>query len=72
MYFHVISLWRSFRNWMSHDERAPAETSPSLIYFGVVLTFLLIILEIDDHRAELKAFGLPTDNFPIPAIFMGP
>ena len=72
MYFHVISLWRSFRNWMLHDERAPAETSPSLIYVGVVLTFLLIILEIDDHRAELKAFGLPTDNFPIPAIFLGP
>jgi hypothetical protein len=73
MYFHFISLWRSFRDWTSpYDGRAPAETLPSLIYIGVVLTFLLIILEIDDHRAELKAFGLPTDNFPIPAIFLGP
>jgi len=48
-----------------HDERAPAETSPSLIYIAVVLTFLLIILEIDDHRAELEALGLLTDNFPM-------
>ena len=64
-YDHFISLWRSFRNWMSHDERAPAETSPSLIYIAVVLTFLLIILEIDDHRAELEALGLLTDNFPM-------
>ena len=63
---HFISLWRSFRGWMPpHDERAPAETSPSLIYIAVVLTFLLIILEIDDHRAELEALGLLTDNFPM-------
>jgi hypothetical protein len=73
MYYNFISLWRSFRDWMSpHDERAPAETSPSLIYIGVVLTLLLIILEIDDHRAEVEALGLLTDNFPIPAAFLGP
>jgi len=65
-YDHFISLWRSFRGWMPpHDERAPAETSPSLIYIAVVLTFLLIILEMDDHRAELEALGLLTDNFPM-------
>ncbi|HTG08808.1 MAG TPA: hypothetical protein VK635_32780 [Bradyrhizobium sp.] len=64
---------RSFRDWMSpHDERAPAETSPSLIYIAVVLTFILIILEIDDHRAEVEALGLLTDNFPIPAVFLSP
>jgi hypothetical protein len=73
MYYDFISLWRSFRDWMSpHHERAPAETSPSLIYIGGVLTLLLIILEIDDHRAEVEALGLPTDNFPIPAAFLGP
>jgi hypothetical protein len=73
MYFHFISLWHSFRDGMSpHDERAPAETSPSLIYIAVVLTLLLIILEIDDHRAELEALGLLTDNFPVPAVFLGP
>jgi hypothetical protein len=73
MYLHLISLWRSFRDWMSPDgERAPAETSPSLIYIGVALTFLLIILEIDDHRAKVEALGLLTDNFPIPAVFLGP
>jgi hypothetical protein len=72
-YSHFISLWRSFRDWMSpHDERAPAETSPSLIYIAVVLTSPLIILEIDDHRAELEALGLLTDNFPVPAVFLGP
>ena len=72
-YFHFISLWRSFRDWMlPHVERAPAETSPSLIYIAVVLTFLLIILEMDDHRAELEALGLLTDNLPIPAVFLGP
>ena len=73
MYFHFISSWRSFRDWMSpHDERAPAETSPSLIYIGVVLACLLIKLEIDDHRAEVEALDLLTDNFPIPAVFLGP
>ena len=72
-YSHFISLWRSFRDWMSpHDERAPAETSPSLIYIAVVLTILLITMEIADHRAELEALGLLTDNFPIPAVFLGP
>ena len=70
---YCISLWRSFHDWMSpHDECAPAETSPSLIYIGVVLTLLLIILEIDDHRAEAEALGLLTDNFLIPAAFLGP
>ena len=73
MYFRFISLWRSFRDGMPpHNEHAPAETSPALIYIGAVLTFLLIILEIDDHRAELEALGLLTDNFPIPAVFLGP
>ena len=72
-YFHFISLWRSFRDWMSpHDERAPAETSPLLIYIAIVLTFLMIILEIDDHRAELEALRLLTDNFSVPTIFLGP
>jgi hypothetical protein len=55
-----------------HDERAPAETSPSLIYIAVVLTSLLIILKVDNHRAELEALGLLTDNFPVPAVFLGP
>ena len=73
MYLHFISSWRSFRDWISqHDERAPAGTSPPLIYIGAVLTLLLIILEIDDHRAELEALGLLTENFPIPAVFLGP
>ncbi len=72
-YDHFISLWRSFRGWMPpHGEREPAETSPSFIYIAVVLTFLLIILEMDDHRAELEALGLLTDNFPVPAVFLGP
>ena len=72
-YFHFSSLWRSFRDWMSpHEARASAETSPSLIYISGVLTLLLIILEIDDHRAELEALGLLTDNLAIPAVFLGP
>jgi len=66
-YDHFISLWRSFRDWMPpHDEREPAETSPSFIYIAVVLTFLLIILEMDDHRAELEALGLPDRQLPYP------
>ena len=72
-HFHFISWWRSFRDRMPpHDERAPAETSPSLIYIAVVLTILLITMEIADHRAELEALGLLTDNLPIPAVFLGP
>jgi hypothetical protein len=73
MYFHFVSWWRSFNDRMApRDQRATSETSPSLIYIGVVLTLLLIILEIDDHRAEVEALGLLTDNFPIPAAFLGP
>jgi hypothetical protein len=55
-----------------HDERAPAETSPLLIYIAIVLMFIVIILEIDDHRAELEALRLLTDNFSVPTIFLGP
>jgi hypothetical protein len=72
-YFYFTSLWRSFRDWMPpHDERAPAETSPLLIYIAVVLTFLLIMLEVDEHRIELQALGLLTDNYPVPPVFLGP
>jgi hypothetical protein len=72
-YFHFVSLWRSFRDWMPpYGERASAETSPLLIYIAVVLTVLLVMLEVDGHRGELEALGLLTDNYPVPPVFLGP
>lgn len=72
-YLHLISLWRSLRDAIppNHGDE-PAETSPSLVYVAVVLTFLLAILEVDAHRGELESLGLLAHNYPIPAAFFGP
>ena len=72
-YLHFISVWRSLREPMPprHDG-APAETSPSLIYIAVVLAFLLVVLEIDAHRAELETFGLLGHHYSTEAPLLGP
>jgi hypothetical protein len=72
-YLHFMSVWRSLRDAIPrlHDG-VPAETSPSLIYVAVVLVFLLAVLEIDSHRAELDSLGLLGHDYPIEAPFLGP
>jgi hypothetical protein len=73
MYFHFISLWRSLLDRMSpHDERTPPDTSPSLHLHWRRADASFIILEKDDHPVEVEAVGLLTDNFPTPAVFLGP
>lgn len=72
-YGHFLSICRSLRDLMSpHDQGAPTETSPSLIFAATVLALLLTILEIDLHQAELHLVGFVTDRNTVDPIFMGP
>jgi hypothetical protein len=49
-----------------------ADTSPLLTYIAIVLALLLALLEIDAHRVELESLGLLPNNYPVPAILLGP
>lgn len=72
-YLQLILLWRSFRGWLPpHDAGVPAETSPSLIFTAVMLAFLLAVLEVDVHRAELESLGLLTPDYPIQSALLAP
>jgi hypothetical protein len=72
-YGHFLSICRSLRDLMSpHDQSAPTETPPSLIFATTVLALLLTILEIDLHQAELHLVGFVTDRDTVDPIFMGP
>lgn len=72
-YLHFLSRRRSLRDSIPpRDRDAPAEASPLLIYIVVVLAFLLAILELDAHRAELEALGLLRSAYSIPANFLSP
>jgi hypothetical protein len=72
-YGHFLSICRSLRDLVSpHDQCAPTETSPSLIFATTVLALLLTILEIDLHQAELHLVGFVTDRDAVDPIFMGP
>ena len=72
-YLHFMSAWRSLRDVITRRrDDVPAETSPSLIYIAVVLAFLLIVLEIDAHRAELGSLGLLGHDYPTQAPLLGP
>jgi hypothetical protein len=72
-YLQLIWLWRSLRDSIPPrrgDVRA--EASPSLVYAVVVLAFLLALLEVDAHRGELEALGLPASDYSVPAAFLSP
>jgi hypothetical protein len=72
-YGHFLSICQSLRDQMSpHDQSAPTETSPSLVFATAVLALLLTILEIDLHRAELHLVGLMHDTDALNPIFMSP
>jgi hypothetical protein len=72
-YLQFMLLWRSICDWLPpHGRDGLTETSPALIYIAVVLTFLLAILEIDAHRAELQSAGLSANDYPVEAAFLSP
>ena len=72
-YLHFISLWRSFRASISpHHGDVRAKASPSLIYTVVVLAFLLALLEVDAHRAELESLGLLGSDYSMQAALLSP
>ena len=72
-YLRFTSWWRSFCHLTRpRDGGASAETSPLLIYIGVVLVLLLVVLEIDACQVELESLGLLANNYPIPAALLGP
>jgi hypothetical protein len=69
-YKHFVSICRSLRELTSSSD-VPTPTSPSLIYTAVVLGLLLVILEIDLHRAYLQSIGLLSDR-EIDPLFLSP
>jgi hypothetical protein len=73
VYMHFISIFRSLRELVSpHDHGVPTPTSPSLAYTAAVLALLLMILEVDLHRADLHLIGFMSDANQIDAIFLSP
>lgn len=72
-YLQLISLWHSLRGFIPpQDDRAPPRTSPSLLYTAIVLAFLLAMLEIDRHQAELESIGLARNGYLVDPTFVSP
>ena len=71
-YGHFFSICRSLRDLVSpHDQSAPTQTSPSLVFAAVVLALLLTILEIDLHQPGLHLVELMNKDALNP-MFVGP
>jgi len=72
-YLQFISRLWHFRALPPKDrDPATQSASPLLIYIVAVLALLLVILEVDLHRAPLQSFGLPVDPVAINPIFFSP
>lgn len=75
-YLLMVSHLRGLRALLSsaHDPavKTSKEASSLLIFVAVVLTLLLAILEIDEHRAMLKSLGLLGDLSSMQPNLMGP
>jgi hypothetical protein len=72
-YLQFIWLLQLLRGLIPrHDNSAPARTSPLLLFTAIVLAFLVAILEIDRHRAELESIGLVSNDYLVQPIFVSP
>lgn len=72
-YLQFIWFWRSLRGFIPpRDDHAPARTSSPLLYTAVALVFLLAMLEIDRHRAELESIGLVRNGYVFDPTFVSP
>lgn len=72
-YLQFIWFWRSLRGFIQpRDDHAPARTSSPLLYTAVALVFLLAMLEIDRHRAELESIGLVRNGYVFDPTFVSP
>ncbi len=72
LYAWLISLQRVARIRISAQEMTGTSASPMLIFTAVVLFLILAILEIDQHRDELRALGLIGGEGDIVSSFVGP
>jgi hypothetical protein len=70
-YRQFILFCRTLRNIEPPGDQR-AQTSPALIYTVSVLALLLVILEIDLHRARLHSMGVVTDRETAEPFFMSP
>ncbi len=70
-YKHFVSICRSLRELTSPND-VPTPTSPSLAYTAAVLILLLMILEVDLHRADLQSMGLMSHGDHTDPMFLGP
>ena len=72
LYAWFVSLHRAARIRISAPGTAGASASPTLIYTAVALLLILAILEIDQHRDELRALGLIGGEGDIASSLVGP
>ncbi|MEW6642748.1 MAG: hypothetical protein AB1586_19740 [Pseudomonadota bacterium] len=72
-YLHFLSHWRSRRVGRSPQSGGVSGgPSPLLLFIAVVLALFLAIVEVDLHRGELAALGLPTNLDPALGPLFGP
>jgi len=71
-YLQVISTLRALRVLLSHDHDQTAKASPILLYIAVALTLLLVMIEVDLHRAELQSLGFTGGPFLVDPTFISP
>ena len=72
-YLRFVWLWRLIRGSIQpYRDNAPARTSRVLACTAIVLALLLVVLEIDRHRAELESMGLVRNGYLIDPTFVGP
>jgi len=69
----LISLHRTAYDRLSAQGKMPGTSaSPTLIFTATALFLILAILEIDQHRDELRALGLIGGDEGIMSSFVGP
>jgi hypothetical protein len=72
LYAWLISLHRAARIRIFAQEMSGTSASPTLIFAATVLFLILAILEVDQHRGELRALGLVVGEEGVVPSFVGP
>ena len=72
LYAWFVSFHRAARIRISAQGMTGTSASPTLIFTAVALFLILAILEIDQHRDELRALGLIGGEGDIGSSLAGP
>lgn len=70
----LISFQRAIESGRrsAHGGSAAAPASPLLVFVAITLLLVLVILEIELHREQLKALGLLSGNEGASPVMAGP